>query len=324
VSEIAVVVPTHARALRLRWLLDALEQQTLERDRFEVVVVDDASADGGRTAATLERFAGRGRLALRVLRRERSAGPATARNAGWRSTTAPLVAFTDDDCRPAPDWLERLLDAARRHPGAIVQGATHVDPDELHVFHAAPHARSQQETDPPGPWAQGCNIAYPRELLERVDGFDERFPAAAGEDTDLARRAQEAGAAYVGAPDAIAYHAVVAGSLVARARDARRWGNLAAVLRRHPAMRRHLALRLFWRPSHGWLLLALGAAAVVRRPGPALLAALPWALAGAPRYGSGPRALVRSAVELPGRLVVDLAEIAAAAAGSVRHRTPFL
>ena len=309
--SLAVVVATRNRALRLRWLLDALEHQTV--DDFEVVVVDDASQDD--TAATLDRFASR--LSLKVLRHDVATGPARARNEGWRASRAEVIAFTDDDCRPAPDWVERLREAAG--PGVVVQGRTEIDPDELHVFHAAPHARSQWELDPPGPWAQGCNIAYPRAVLEAVDGFDERFPAAAGEDTDLALRAQAAGASYAGAPAAVTYHAVVAGSLAARVRDAGRWQHLAGVVKRHPSMRRHLVARVFWRRSHAWLV----AAAVAPRPAKAPLMT-GWALASAPRYGSGPRAVVRSLSELPGRLVVDVAEVAAAARGAVRYRTPFL
>src|SRR5205823_3162308 len=66
----------------------------------EVVVVDDASTDA--TAATA-RDAG-----ARVVRLERAGGPAAARNAGVAATSAPLLAFTDADCEPAPGWLAAL------------------------------------------------------------------------------------------------------------------------------------------------------------------------------------------------------------------------
>ena len=98
-----------------------------------------------------------------------------------------MVAFTDDDCRPPPEWLERALEAARAHPGQVVQGATRPDPHEAHLLGMAPHARSQN-INPPVPWAQTCNIVYPREALERVGGFDEQIPTA-GDDMDLAARA---------------------------------------------------------------------------------------------------------------------------------------
>ncbi len=324
-TDVAVVVPTRNRALRLRWLLDALERQTA--GGFAVVVVDDGSDDGGATGRTLDRFAARGRLALDVVRRDAPAGPATARNAGWRATDAPLVAFTDDDCLPAPDWVERMRDAAGRQPGAVVQGATLVDPPALPVLHASPHARSVLEPDPPGPWAQTSNVLYPRALLEELGGFDEAFPAPAAEDTDLMWRARHRGAAYVGAPDAVVHHAVHDRGFPAALRDAWRWQHVAALAARHREVRRELFLGVFHKPAHAGLLVALGGGAVAARRGRplgALLSALPWAVATAPAYGGGRRGRMRAASELPGRALIDLAELVACARGAVRHRTLFL
>ncbi|MEA2352273.1 MAG: mycofactocin glycosyltransferase, partial [Thermoleophilaceae bacterium] len=91
------MVPTRDRAERLPVLLEALAAQTLARDRYEVVAVDDGSADDTpRVLAAAD--------VDRVVRHERSRGPAAARNSGWRAASAPLVAFTDDDCRPEPGW----------------------------------------------------------------------------------------------------------------------------------------------------------------------------------------------------------------------------
>jgi GT2 family glycosyltransferase len=201
----------------------------------------------------------------------------------------------------------------------VVLGAVAPDPDEAHLLHLAPYARTLR-VDPPAPYAQCANIAYPRELLERIGGFDERTPPLeGGEDTDLAQRAIETGAAYTGAPDALTWHAVEPGSLAARVRSVPRWQHLAFVVARHPRMRAHLFARVFWRPSHAALPLALYGLAR-RRP----LLALPWALLARPRYGSSPRGVARAAGELPGRLVVETTELATAVRGSVRYRTLFL
>jgi GT2 family glycosyltransferase len=247
------------------------------------------------------------------------------RNAAWRATRAPRVAFTDDDCRPPREWLERALAAASAHPGAVVQGATAPDPDELAVLYGSPHARSQ-EIAAPSPWAQTCNIVYPRELLERLGGFDEETPLRGAEDTDLALRAAAAGAPYVGAPEALTYHAVADMSLRQRLRWTWPWQNMAYAVRRHPELRRSLPLRIFWKPTHMWLTLALAcvaAAAIAWTPWP-LLAALPWARETAPRYGRGPRALLRAVLELPSHAVIDTVELVAMARGSLRWRTLLL
>jgi GT2 family glycosyltransferase len=321
--EIAVCVASHERPLRLRWLLNALEEQTLDPARFEVCVCDDSR--GEETARLLAEHP----LACAgVLRHERLApGTGTAarqRNVAWRMARAPLVAFTDDDCRPPPDWLEHALAAARRHPGAIVQGAVRPDPDELAVKLHSPHPRTV-EVDPPVPWAQTANILYPRDLLERVGGFDEASGIVACEDTELAARCVATGAEYAGAPEVLTFHAVEAAGLRARMRDMGRWRELAYVVRRHPSLRRHLILRLFWKPSHLWALPALAGLVVAGRR-PLLAAALvaPWALSVRPRYGNGPRGLARSLSELPGRALIEAAELAAVLRGAVRHRTPLI
>jgi len=205
-----------------------------------------------------------------------------------------------------------MLAAVERHPGAVVQGAVRPDPVEAHLLAAAPHARSLV-VDPPEPWGQCASIAYPRAVLERLGGFDEGFTRA-GEDADLALRAMEAGVEYAGAPEALTFHAVAPYGLLGAVRMLPRWGELARVAARHPAVRRSLALGVFWKPSHAWLL-----AALLARP-----ALVGWALAARPRYGRSPRGVARALSELPGRAVVDAVEIAVLARGSLRERTLLL
>jgi glycosyltransferase involved in cell wall biosynthesis len=317
--EIAVVVPSSQRPLRLRWLLNALEEQTLALDRFEVVVCHDSASS--ETEELLERHPLAGQGVLRYTSAPPSAPPGLQRNRAWRLARAPLIAFTDDDCRPPPDWLERALASAHRNPGQVVQGATRPDPDEFAIALHAPHARTQS-IDPPVAWAQTCNIVYPRELLERLAGFDEAMQG--GEDAELAQRAIGAGAALVGAPDVLTYHAVHARGLVGTIKTLPRWQHLADLVKRHPELRRDFVLGLFWRDSHALLLLALGGAALNRRPLARAALAIPWALRAAPSYGGSPRGRIRAVAELPGRAVIDLVELAVLVRGSVRYRTILL
>ena len=321
VPEVSVVVPSHGRPLRLRWLLNALEETDMERGRWEVVVVHDDAGDETEGLLRGHPLARGGTLRHRRLE-PGTGSPARQRNVGWREAHAPLVAFTDDDCRPPATWLPRLLATALTNPGAVVQGAVRPDPDEAHLLHAAPHARSLT-VEPPGPFAESANVLYPRELLERLGGFDERFPSAAGEDTDLMLRARAAGARYAGAPTALTYHAVDAPGLFGRLRSLPRWRHVAKVVRAHPQMREALTLGLFFKPSHAALpgVIAALPALVRCRPAVAVALALPWALAAAPRYGLGLRGIARSASELPGRLVLDVAEAAVLVRGSVEERT---
>jgi glycosyltransferase involved in cell wall biosynthesis len=315
--EVTVVIASHERPLRLRWLLNSLEEQTLAPDRWDLVVVHDSG--GERTQELLETHplthAGR----LRHVRRPPGMNPpGHQRNTGWRLATAPRIAFTDDDCRADPGWLAALLASAEEYPNAIVQGRTSPDPFEEAVW-SAPHARSVA-THPPELYVQACNVLYPRELLERVGGFDETDPLQSGEDTDLALRAQEAGAPVV-ASEAQIYHCVESYSLARMLRLNWKWRDLVRVAKRHPQVRETLLLGVFWRPSHAKLLLALAGLAAARRHRALALLAAPYVHAKLTARGTGPGPLAAAAVQLPGRVVVELGEIATMLVGSARHGT---
>ena len=85
---------------------------------WEFLVVDNGSSDG--TGAMAKAAAAELGLPLRVVREER-AGHTRARNAGLREAAGDLLAFTDDDVEPEPDWLEALVRAASR-PDRIAFG----------------------------------------------------------------------------------------------------------------------------------------------------------------------------------------------------------
>ena len=319
---VTVAVPTHQRAERLRALLDGLERQTLARDRFEVVVCPTPDEATERLLREHPLAHDGGLRVLSLPPDER--GPALQRNRCWRAAAAPLVAFVDDDCRPAPQWLEELVHTASQNPGAIVEGATRPDPHEAHHL-GGPFARTL-DVDPPSPWAATCNILYPRDLLERLDGFDEGFPAAAGEDTDLMLRAVDLGTSHVGAPEALVWHAVVPGSLGERLRSLPRWQHIVLVARRHPEVRERIPFGIFWKPSHVRLLPALAGVALAgatRRPW-WLALALPWLMLRAPRYGTTPRALAASTRDTAANLTLDVAELGVMVRGSLRYRTLML
>lgn len=315
----SVVIPSHARRLRLRWLLNSLEEQTLDQSRFEVIVVHDYGDDD--THNVIERHPLAQTGCLGHIRIEPGTGhPARQRNLGWRAAKAPLIAFTDDDCRADPRWLESLLEAAAANPGAIVQGVTKNEPYEIETW-AAPHVRTLDIPHPPNEFLQTCNILYPRELLERLNGFDESFEAPAGEDTDLGLRAAEAGARIAGTYDAVVYHAVEEYTLPAMIRLNWKWRHVALLAKRHPRVRREWVAGFFWRREHAMLVAAALGLATAKRFPPAVLAAAPYLREQLVRRGTEKRQLAVSAMELPGQVAVDAAEVATMLAGSARYRT---
>jgi glycosyltransferase involved in cell wall biosynthesis len=327
--DVTVVVATHGRATMLPALFRGLAAQVgsdrdLQPDRIEVVVVDDASPDD--TPEVLARLAAAAPFPVRVLRFPTNRGPAAARNAGWRAGGAPVVAFTDDDCVPQAGWLDALL-VSIRSGADIAQGRTEPDPDAIDAH--GPFGRTMRVPREEG-FYETCNIAYGREWLGKVDGFDEGYQRPYGEDTDLAWRARSAGAQTAFVDDAVVHHAVFPSDWRAAFADVARCDGLHRTLRRHPELRRHLGKRVFHRPTHA-AALVVAAAAVAATASPRSRVA--WAaVAGAgARYAwsvrqhrHAPESRAHWAAVVPAALVLDLYETAAFARASLRYRTLLL
>ena len=312
----AVVVATRGRAGLLPRLVAALAAQQ-GAPPFDVVLVDDASDDDTwATISALERSAA---VPLRGIRLPAQGGPAAARNAGWRASTGSVVAFTDDDCVPCPTWLRTLVDALADVD--IAQGMTLPDPEQRDRL--GPFSRTMEVTGPTG-YFQTCNVAYRREMLERVGGFDDELRQA-GEDIELATRALSAGASTQFCESAVVHHDVRASNLVDHLKATRRWGGIVLAVRKQPALRERLHHGLLWKRSHApALLAAAGVATVIGARGPARLlgaaAALPYVRH---RLVVEPLAHTRRrqrVLLLPAALVSDLTEVGVLAAASARYR----
>jgi glycosyltransferase involved in cell wall biosynthesis len=310
--RVSVAVATYERADRLERLLDGLRAQTLPAQDFEVIVVDDASGEA--TMATLDAAVASGDLDLHVIRHPENRGRAMSREDGWRAARAPVVAFTDDDCVPAPDWLETGLAACAENAGAIVQGRTEPDPEE--VDRLGPFARTVRVPDYDAAF-QTCNIFYPREVLESAGGFDtEAFGRVhGGEDSDLAWRAIKGGARAVFDERPLVRHAVNELGPTGKLRVCAGWTLLAYA--RHPELRRaHFATPIFWKHTHLWLARALLGLLLPRRLWALKVwLALPWARSLYARgrlEGGGPPLA-------PFYAACDVAEMYAAARSSAKY-----
>lgn len=178
--DITVVVPTYRRPDLLKRCLHALGRQTYPKNRFEVIVVSDGpdSQTESVVQALRQQYPD---LQLSCTALETQRGPAAARNAGWRQGHADLVAFTDDDCLPSMLWLEEYVKAYRPHSGeaAAFTGKVTVpvpDPPTDYQKNVAHLSTADFIT---------ANCACSRKALELTSGFDEAFPAAWREDSDL-------------------------------------------------------------------------------------------------------------------------------------------
>jgi histidinol-phosphate phosphatase family protein len=183
-ADFAVVIPTIGRE-SLQRLLSALDSGSGPVPS-SVVVVDDRPSG---TAAPI--VANATRLPVTVVE-SGGRGPAAARNVGWRRTQARWVCFLDDDVLPGPDWLtavtEDLADAEAR--GAAGSQAVL----DVPVPAGRPATDDERRTQrlEAAQWIT-ADMAYRRDVLVGVGGFDERFPRAYREDSDLALRITLAG-----------------------------------------------------------------------------------------------------------------------------------
>lgn len=204
--RVSVVIPSYNRPRRLARCLEALARQSMPRVAFEVVVVDD----GG--SAPLDPIAAdvSSRIDLRILR-QRNAGPAAARNHGVREARGSRIAFTDDDCVPRPDWLERLLARAEARPGALIGGQTSnglpddllAEANQLIIELVYEHFNRDPEN---ARFFASNNMLVPRDRILAIGGFDEGFPRAGAEDRDFCDRWRAAGFPLVACPDARIEH----------------------------------------------------------------------------------------------------------------------
>ncbi len=205
--DVTVVIPTHGRPAALDACLASLGAQDLDAGRFEVVVVDD----GGETDLDPIVARHRGTLRLTLIRQERS-GPAAARNAGAAQAAAPLLAFTDDDCLPAPEWLAALRAAHAGPSGALIAGQTVNALDRNRFASASQALLDHLYADGSSrrgeiPFVASNNLAIARRDFEACGGFDQSFRLAGGEDRDFSDRARSLGFEIVYAPDALVHHA---------------------------------------------------------------------------------------------------------------------
>jgi glycosyltransferase involved in cell wall biosynthesis len=306
--RVTVVIPVRDRRTLLGRTLDALDAQTF-RD-FEVVVADDGSSDGSGEMAGARRVAGRW---VTVVRTDR-AGAVLARLNGVERSSAEILAFTDSDCEPAPNWLAAAV-------AAIDDGA------EL----------AHGPTEPTGPvrllerslWSTteglypSCNLVMRRASYDAVGGFELRHgERGSGEDTVLAWRVRRSGdARYI--EEAVVRHSVLPFDV----RDAlrRTWDgrDFPALAKEVPELRDTSLFqrRVFLGGYHRVPMYATLLTLVTGRRRWALVPAALWAHSKWRQFDGRQGTKVDRLKALPVELALDVVFGAALLSGSVRERS---
>jgi len=197
-KKITVVVPTYKRPELLSRCLRALEEQEFDKSTFDVIVVSDGPDKYTRQLACSWKYAGL--IDVKYLLMPVKKGPAAARNAGWRASDAPLIAFTDDDTIPDPYWLQSIWQAWKGEPTVVYTGRVVVPikgrPTD-YEWNTAQLEKADFVT---------ANCACTRLALELVNGFDESFETAWREDSDLEFRLLQQNIPIYHLHDAIVLH----------------------------------------------------------------------------------------------------------------------
>jgi glycosyltransferase involved in cell wall biosynthesis len=231
--ELSIIIPTFNRAEKLRVCLDALARQTQPASDFEVVVVDDGSADG--TAEMLEGMSTA--FARRVVRQENQ-GYGGARNHGAEIASGRYLLFLDDDVVASPELVAEHLLVQREHGGAVVV-APRLLPDRGRLARVLAKDRLEYYGQLAGrPMTyRDCwtgNLSVPRSEFFAVGGFAVDLRRQV--DTELGYRFQEKGVPLVFAPRAVAID-VDPKTVRERIDDAElRGANAVELWRRHPRM----------------------------------------------------------------------------------------
>jgi glycosyltransferase involved in cell wall biosynthesis/uncharacterized membrane protein YbhN (UPF0104 family) len=197
---ISVVIPAYNSADTLPACLQALQAQTFPSDRYEIIVVDDGSTD--RTAEIAQQHGVK-------LIHQPNAGPAAARNRAAQAARGEILLFTDADCEPFPDWIERMLEPFHNPQVMGAKGVYRTRQRELvarfvQLEYEDRYARMSRYDHID--FVDTYSAAYRRDLFVANGGFDVRFPTASVEDQEFSFRLARQGHRLVFVPQGTVYH----------------------------------------------------------------------------------------------------------------------
>lgn len=199
-TPVSVIIPTYNGALRIERCLTALKAQSDGRN-VEIIVVNDGSTNN--TLEVLSQYAD-----IRVISQP-NAGPAAARNRGAREAVGAVILFTDDDCEPAPGWLNAMLapfsdrevvgtkGIYRTRQKQLIARFVQIEYEDRYRLMAR-----HQNID----FIDTYSAGFRRGRFLEMNGYDTAFPVACAEDAELSYRMSAKGWKMKFVPTAIVYH----------------------------------------------------------------------------------------------------------------------
>jgi len=201
---ISVVIATYKRPQLLVRCLTALQLQTMPASLFEVMIVSDGPDPV--TCNAIKTFCSQNRMQVRYLALPCHTGPAAARNRGWQAAEGDIIIFTDDDCKPAPDFLKAYYSYYTDHCSTSVafSGRTIVPVPTTpygQLTDAAINLKGLEQAR-----FITANCAVRRVDLMKVGGLDSTYTMAWREDSDLEFTLRSRGTDIKKAHSAVVYH----------------------------------------------------------------------------------------------------------------------
>jgi cellulose synthase/poly-beta-1,6-N-acetylglucosamine synthase-like glycosyltransferase len=200
VIGISVVVPARNAARTIGGCLDGLQAQSVSRDQYEVIVVDDESTDD--TRHVVEGYDV-------TLLTQAHKGPAAARNRGVGAAKGEIVLFTDADCVPDGNWIEEMVRSFGDPEVVGVKGAYRTRQKAIVARFVQCEYEERYERMARQRWidfVDTYSAGYRREVFLAQDGFDTRYANASVEDQEMSFRLAERGYKMVFNPQALVYH----------------------------------------------------------------------------------------------------------------------
>jgi glycosyltransferase involved in cell wall biosynthesis len=202
VSErgVSIIIPAYNAEKTIKECLSSFINQSISRNKYEIIVVDDGSKD--RTCEIAKKYK------VNVIS-QKNGGPAVARNRGAREAQGDILIFTDADCIADKDFIEKMIKPFSDSEVVGVQGCykskqrkiiakfIQIEIEKRHRL-----MEKKRFIDFIGTYA----AAYKRDIFLKMGGFDTSFPMASGEDIDFSYRLSENHYKMVFEPNAFVYH----------------------------------------------------------------------------------------------------------------------
>lgn len=200
---ISIVIPAYNAEKTIASTLKALLNQTYPKNQYEIIVVNDGSTDN--TKAVVKKF-----KKVKLIEQSHK-GPAAARNLGVKHSKGSIILFTDADCIPDKNWIKNMVEPFKKNPEIVGVSGTYktLNKNSLiarFVGYEIEQRHERMKREKYIDFIGSYSAAYKKNIFLQFGGFDESFPTASGEDTELSFKIAKHNLKMVFQPKAFVYH----------------------------------------------------------------------------------------------------------------------